>query len=307
MQDSLAFILGVLDRSSPAFVAAEDFAGPHAAALRLWQRLGLLANAGEPHPVPSCPECREGIPVLLGDCTLCGTCQSPIGPEQLQRWRFDHDAFMSWLARALQLDGLPRSVDESLWQLGTLVSEGLPVECFLRRSLSISDRGRRRLLAFRSALLLSFLPGGDGLDGFTGPRLSVLEVLRQDAESLSVPNPPHFLHQRSGRVRFEAGSGTLWAGDVRLGEVSVGSKEYHLLAYLAEHLDTFVPYADLKHEVLRRSGSTDTTEEATFCHKLKSRLKKAVPAIGRLVVKTNKGDGYRLRSNADWRINLRTP
>jgi hypothetical protein len=57
-----------------------------------------------------------------------------------------------------------------------------------------------------------------------------------------------------------------------------------------------VPYADLKHEVLRRSGSADTTEEATFCQKLKSRLKKGLPAIDRLVVTTNKGDGYRLRA-----------
>jgi hypothetical protein len=51
--------------------------------------------------------------------------------------------------------------------------------------------------------------------------------------------------------------------------------------------------------VLRRAGSTDTTEEATFCQGLKSRIKKKwVPRIDELIATTNKGDGYRLRGYA---------
>ena len=102
----------------------------------------------------------------------------------------------------------------------------------------------------------------------------------------------------AGSIRFAKHSGALWIGDTQAGEVPVGSKEYVFLVCLASHLDHFVPYADLKREVLRRTGSTDETEEATFCQNLKSRIKKKwVPAIDRLVVTTNKADGYRLRGH----------
>src|SRR4051812_5580712 len=53
MPRSLEFILGLLERSSPAVVSAEDLDSDHAAALRLWQRLGFLAREPERHPVPS--------------------------------------------------------------------------------------------------------------------------------------------------------------------------------------------------------------------------------------------------------------
>ncbi len=44
------------------------------------------------------------------------------------------------------------------------------------------------------------------------------------------------------------------------------------------------------------TASRDGTEEATFAQNLKSRIKKKhVPAIGRRIATTNKGDGYRLR------------
>ena len=103
-----------------------------------------------------------------------------------------------------------------------------------------------------------------------------------------------------GKVRFDAHSGALWVGVTLLGEVPPGSREFHFLRCLAEQLDHFVPYADLKREVLRRSGSTDGTEEATFCQVLKSRIKRNwVPEIDRLIATTNKGDGYRLRGHAE--------
>ena len=99
-------------------------------------------------------------------------------------------------------------------------------------------------------------------------------------------------------VRFESHSGALWAGAEWLGEVPPGTKEFFFLARLAAELDQFVPYADLKHHVLRAAGSTDETEEATFCQKLKNRVKRRyIPGIDRLLVTTNKGDGYRMRGH----------
>jgi hypothetical protein len=46
--------------------------------------------------------------------------------------------------------------------------------------------------------------------------------------------------------------------------------------------------------VLWRTGGRDTTDEHTFCQRLKHRLRQRVPALGRLIGTTNKGDGYRL-------------
>ena len=45
----------------------------------------------------------------------------------------------------------------------------------------------------------------------------------------------------------------MWTGDDLAGEVPLGSKEYYLLACLAENIDRYVAYPDLKHEVLERS------------------------------------------------------
>jgi len=73
-----------------------------------------------------------------------------------------------------------------------------------------------------------------------------------------------------------------------------------LLACLAEQIDQFVPYRDLKREVLARTGGGGGAEEATFCQKLKSRIKvEFVPGIDRLIVTSNKGDGYRLRAEGE--------
>ena len=48
--------------------------------------------------------------------------------------------------------------------------------------------------------------------------------------------------------------------------------------------------------MLHATGSTDETEEATFCQGLKTRIKKKwVPGIDLLLTTTNKADGYRLR------------
>src|SRR4051794_23507235 len=117
MRDSLLFVLGLLDRGDPAFVSAEDLGGTHAPALRFCQAWGFLSEEAEPHPVPSCPFGRAGAALVIASRILCGACHSEITPEHTLRWRFDLRAFLSWLARALRLDGSPRPVDERLWQL----------------------------------------------------------------------------------------------------------------------------------------------------------------------------------------------
>ena len=117
--------------------------------------------------------------------------------------------------------------------------------------------------------------------------------------SLSVAEPGQLLRGR-GNVRFDAHSGALWVGGACLGEVPLGSREYHFLACLARWIDRFVAYADIQRDVLRDAGGADATEEATFCQGLKSRIKRRwVPAIDLLVATTNKADGYRLREYAE--------
>jgi hypothetical protein len=294
---SLEFILGLLDRSDSAFVSADDFEGENGLALRTWQRLGFLARDGERHPVPSCPHCLEGVPLLLGGWYHCGSCSSIVDPRHLLRWRFDLAAFLSWLASGLNLKGGVRRVDEQLWQLGALAHADFRADCFFRRGGAICERGRERVLAYRNALLLRPLPQSRGIEGFRGPYLSLLELLRQDRRSLAVADVQKLLRQ-GGTVFFDAESGAVYDGDVWLGDVALDTREYHLLKRLTAEQDRFVAYADLKDAVLRATGGRDGTDEATFCHKLKARLKGSVPQIDRLIATTNKAHGYRLRKHA---------
>lgn len=296
--NSLAFLLGLLEHSFPAHVAWEDFEGEHGAALRLWQRQGFLAKEPGQHPVPSCPHCCEGVPYALGDRSICNNCGSTVDPRHLLQWRFDLEAFLAWLAHSLRLQGGVQPIDDTLWQLGSLAGQDYRYECFFHRHGTLSERGRQRLLAYRQALLMRPLPG-PSVEGFAGPRFSLLELLRQDQQRSTIVHPLHLLH-RGGTVRFAEQSGELWAGEHFLGEVPVSSKEYHFLACLARQQNRFVPYADLKAYVLRQAGSTDATEEATFCHKLKGRIKaRWIPKIDLVLATTNKGDGYRLRKSAE--------
>ena len=89
-------------------------------------------------------------------------------------------------------------------------------------------------------------------------RLSVVSLLEllSNGDTLGVSGLDRMLRPR-GNVRFDFHSGSLLVGDTWLGEVPAGSKEYWLLVSLARQLDHFVPYADLKREVLERSGSSD--------------------------------------------------
>jgi hypothetical protein len=294
MQLDLTFLLGLLDRDDPAYVSQEDFAGDHRRMLRLWQRMGFLSRVPERHPVPSCPRCREGTPLLLAGRCICAECGSTVDSRHLLLWRFDLEAFLGWLARQLRLTGGVRQVEETLWQMGGFLHQDVRFECFFQRGGLLGERGRQRLLAYRNAVVLHCLPSAERIEGFAGPRLSLLDMLRQDARSLRVTELTPLLD--GGRaIRFDEASGSIFLGGSSLGEVSVGSKEYFLLVCLSRQQDRFIAYADLKHFVLQQSGSTDETEEANFCQKLKSRIKKHIPEIDRLIVTTNKADGYQLR------------
>lgn len=295
MRESMEFLLGLLDRDLAPRVAFEDFHSRHRAALQLWQEMRFVAPEPGVNPVPSCPHCPGRLYLLRGGYR-CNLCASTVDHRHLFLWRLDPHAFLIWVAKELRLDGPPERVDERLWQLGSFPQAGVRFECFLCRGGRLSDRGRTRLLAYRNAVLLHALAHGEDIDGFHGPRLSLLELVRQEGESLTVTHPGHLLRSH-GRVRFDEASGLLLAGNVSLGEIPIGCKEYYLLACLWRDLDRFVTYADLKHYVLERAGAADSTEEATFCQKLKSRIKKQwIPEINRLIVTTNKGDGYRLRA-----------
>jgi hypothetical protein len=295
MTASVEFVLGLLDQHNPACAAWEDFESEHGQLLRQWQRRGFIVKEPEQNPVPSCPYCREGVPYRISERYLCPECQSVVDVQHLLLWRFDHEAFLRWLASALKLTGGIRPVDATLWQLGSLGQGDLTYECFFRRG-QLSDHARTRLLAFRNAVLLQGLPGAKTVEGFHGPCLSLVEVIQHDRRSTRVTDLALLLRS-NGAVRFHEQSGALFAGDRFLGEVPIDTKEYYLVARLWQECDRFVAYGDLKHFVLRQTGSSDTTDEATFCHKLKGRIKDRgwVPKIDSLIATTNKGDGYRLR------------
>lgn len=294
MDEKVEFLLGLLDRAEPQ-VSFEDFAGRHGTALRLWQRLGFVASVPAANPVPSCPHGCDGVPYVLQGQFRCNRCAGSVDRRHLCLWPINLATFLTWLAGKLRLDGCPQRIDDQLWQLGSLRRADQLWECFFCRSGRLSKRGQARLLAFRNALVLRPLPADESIDGFHGPSICLLELVRHEGRALTVADPALLLKPR-GAVRFEEESGVLWAGDVRQGEVPFGSKEYHLLWCLWREADRYVAYADIKHYVLARSGTADSSDEATFCQKLKSRIKKRyVPNIDRLIATTNKGDGYRLR------------
>ncbi len=298
MRGSLEFLLGLLDRGDPACVSREDLGGPHGPALRRWQDLGFISREPWANPAPACPHCAEGVPYRLGEQYRCNRCRSRVDHHWLLLWHVDEAAFFVWLAATLRLQGGPHRIDWRLWQLGTWGSGARVLECFYRRGGPLSDVARTRLAAYRNVLLFYGIgaPGRDDQRG--GHRVSLLELLGPDGPP-SVADLVSLLNTR-GNVRFDRDSGRLWVGERCIGEIPTGSREYFFLDRLACDLDRLVPYADLKLHVLSHTGGTDATDEATFCQGLKSRIKKKwVSEIDRLVVATNRADGYRLRAYAE--------
>src|SRR5690242_12100677 len=98
METDLAFPLGLLDAAFPAYASWEDFLGEHADGLRLWQQMGFLAEEPARHPCPSCPHCRDGVPILLHGLFFCDACHIRVDARYLCLWPFDLPAFLRWLA-----------------------------------------------------------------------------------------------------------------------------------------------------------------------------------------------------------------
>lgn len=293
MSASLDFLLGLLEHTYPAHVAWEDFTGAQDPALRGLQGMGLLSQEAGRNPVASCPHCAEGVPYRLGERFLCTRCRSTIDQRHLLLWRLDLDAFLVWLAEGLKLQGGVRHIDRQLWQLGTGTEGDWRFECFYYRGGALTEAEKQRLAAYRQAVVLYGLTR-PGAGDHTGPVVSLLELLDLK-RTLTLAKKPRLFVTR-GAVRFDRQTGALQAGDLWLGEVPVLSKEHAFLTVLADRQDRFVPYADLKTAVLQRTGSQDTTEEATFCQKLKSRIKKKwVSNIDQLIVANKKEGSYRLR------------
>jgi hypothetical protein len=294
MRSSVEFLVGLFDLPGTPGVTAADIDGPHGPVVREWQAAGIVAAVPMAHAAAPCPECGEGVPYQSDAGYRCNACRSPIDPRALLLFPLDLGQCLRVVAGHLRLRGGVRPVDDRLWQLGTGATGADAVECFYLRAGPLSVEAELRIGAYRRVAVLH----GPGRPSVAGPGshwLPVVELFGADG-SLAPADLGALLRPR-GRVRFDAQSGTVWAGDTRLGEVPAGSREYHLLACLAEHLDRYVPYADAKREVLRRAGGTDGADEATFCHGLKRRIKrKWVPDIDRLLATTNKADGYRLRA-----------
>lgn len=291
-------IAGLLARGDRAWVGFEEFRGPDAEALRRLRAMGFVVADPLTHPTPTCPECGEGTPYLLGTRFLCPACRSDIDPQAVCVWPFRTDRFFEWLAAELNLTGRRQQLDPTTWQLGTWVTDGRRTECFFRDFEPASEPARQRIGAYQNVLILTGREATAPADRSPGLTLPLADVIRE-AEEIGVHDLRDLLRP-CGNVRFDLHSGVLWLGPHRLGEVPVGGKEFFLLARLADELDQFVPYSDLKAFVLTQSGSTDQTEEATFCHRLKSRIKKhGIPRIDVVLATSNKGDGYRLRSFAE--------
>ena len=255
--------------------------------------MGFLGREPGVNPVPTCPHCDAGVPRRLAGRYVCDACYSRVDQMHLAAWQLDREAFLRWLAGEFGLEGEVRRVGQGLWQLGRWDGEGGPCECFYLRGGSPLGYGQDRLDAYRNVLVLYGLTRPASAERLHRSA-SLLEVLRLQGV-LGVTDPSR-LFRSGGNVRFEPHSGALWVGDTILGELPIASREYFLLQRLADDLDHYVPYSDLKDYVLRQSGSRDATEEATFCHGLKSRIKKKwMPNIHLVLATTNKADGYRLR------------
>lgn len=291
MDAAIEFLLRLLDHHPVALVDWDDLHGRFSALLAACQAAGFLSLLPKRHPRPSCPSCGEGVPYPLGGRHLCDLCYAEIDPRHLQCWPLDLPAFLGWLAAQLHLRGEVRSVDGRFWQLGAYGGDAGPCECFFSLGGRVSGAARERLLAHRSAVVLYGWRRPSGAESLAASTVSLLEVLGL-GEALRAT---HWAARGAGAVLFDALSGRLDAGGAWCGEAPPGSREHAFLACLASCQGRFVGYARIKQEVLRATGGRDTRDAASFCHRLKSRIKKRhVPGIDSLVSTSNRGDGYRL-------------
>jgi hypothetical protein len=296
MRRSVEFLIGLLGQVGPAFLTREDQAGLDGRLLRLWQEHGIIAIEGRSHPAASCPHCGEGVPYRPNVYFVCSICGSTIDDQCLCVWEIRREAFFVWLSHHLQLRGSVRSVDGALWQLGTGVLSDETFEWFFHGAETLSEHARATLAGYRRTVTLHgpFITPGVERPGQWVP---VIELF--DADGMLLRPVPNLLRGR-GQVRFDSVTGALTVGTTMAGEVPLDSREYTFLKVLAIHLNDFVAYADLQRAVLRHHGGSDGLDAATFCHKLKNRMKKMhVPGIDRLLVASHRADGYRLRAEGE--------
>jgi hypothetical protein len=213
----------------------------------------------------------------------------------LLAWPVHREAFLCALASHLGLHGEPRHVGD-LWELGVGKADGQVVACFFHESGELSQRAREQLAAFHRVVVITAQSTMDA--NRPGRWVLLTRVLEGDGTFATVGLAS--LMRDRGPVCFDFQTGALKVGTVTLGEVPLGSREWAFLACLADQLDQFVPYSDLKRTVLSRTGSSGEVDEATFCQKLKSRIKKEyIPGIDTVIATSNKGDGYRLRGEGE--------
>jgi hypothetical protein len=290
---SVEFALALFERDQPLGISIEELCGPHGDLFRLWQTLGIVGHEPGTNPTLSCPHCDDGAPVNLAGRFVCLHCRSTIEVRHFLLWPLHWEILLDRTANHLGLRGGIRRIGGRLWQLGSGRSGNEQIECFSIGVGALSESEQQKLRSYRRVLIFVG-PTVDADASHRGRCIPLLALFEPDG-SFRKTDLTSLLHAR-GTIRFDSHSGALWVGDQWMGEVPVGSREFHLLGCLTEHLDHFVPYSDLKREVLRRAGGFDETDEATFCHGLKRRIKAQwISGIDSLIATTNKGDGYRLR------------
>jgi len=301
MHPSLDFLFRLLDGSYPAVVSAEELDGPHEKALYVCQRMGFLATEPSMNAVPSCPACVAGTPYRQGDRYICNRCRSPVDVRQLQLWRFDLPSLLRWFSGEQHLQGDIERIDDGLWRLGTLDAGGGIRECFYVRGAGCSDRARERLAAFQRVVLLHGKREPPRIEAVPARSLLFADTVTIRGERLDArPLPAFFERQRTAAVRFHPATGQLSLGDALLGRIAAGTREFAFLERLSDAQGEVIAYGELKRAVCRATGSIDSRDEATFCHRLKSRLKKnhGITAIDRLIEADRAQGGYRLLREA---------
>jgi hypothetical protein len=297
MHASLEFLFRLLDSSCPADFSPEELDGPCGEVLRVCQRMGFLAAEPGKNPVASCPHCQSGTAYRQNQRFVCNRCRSTIDVRELYLWRFDLRAFLNWYCKQQRLSREPEQIDDCAWRLGTLDTKSAVHECFYLRGKACSDLARRRLSAFRSVLILHGKSEPPSIEGIPARMLLMAETLSMRGTHLTVRRLGECLgsHRRLP-VRFDPRSGTLCLGDAFLAKIAAGTREFAFVERLAAAKGEVIAYADLKRAVSLATGSIDSRDEATFCHRLKSRLKKnhSIPMIERLIEADPSMGGYRL-------------
>jgi hypothetical protein len=298
MSRSLEILLGLIDRPGPPWIAREDFEDGHEHVLQAIARMGFLVGEPGVNPLPFCSHCYAGGLFPIDDRFQCNNCRTIFPREKLYLYHLHLGRFLSWLAKQWDLRGETLQVDECLWQLGRLPLGSRSYQCFFLRNQPMTPVARRRLSAFQNALLVYGLTLPAEVEGFLGPKVSLLEVLVVSQEGIRV-GPLKGLLSTGGTVSFSPDNGALKIGDLILGHVPLHSREYHMVHRLWLSQDRFVDYAALKRWVLEHVKARDTADEANFCQKIKAMLKNSVPTADWLISASNRGDGYRLRRCVD--------